>query len=199
MTTPDFVLRLRAAIGHDPLWLIGASAIVLRPGDTGQQVLLGKRSDSGRWSSIDGIAEPGEAPEETAVRECLEETELAVEVERLVMTGVLGPIRYPNGDVCSFVDHVFRCHVTGGRAGTGDRENTAVRWFGVDTLPADIDPVVVRRIRVAVENPREVVLAGRYLNTPDAVAGGPGCFDAPCRPVVGAGVKAKLWGRPRQR
>ena len=42
------------------------------------------------------------------------------------------------------------------------RENTAVRWFGVDTLPADIDPVVVRRIRVAVENPREVVLAGRY-------------------------------------
>uniref|UniRef100_A0A2C7AUV1 NUDIX hydrolase n=1 Tax=Propionibacterium freudenreichii TaxID=1744 RepID=A0A2C7AUV1_9ACTN len=96
------------------------------------------------------------------MRECLEETELAVEVERLVMTGVLGPIRYPNGDVCSFVDHVFRCHVTGGRAGTGDRENTAVRWFGVDTLPADIDPVVVRRIRVAVENPREVVLAGRY-------------------------------------
>lgn len=162
MTTPDFVLRLRAAIGHDPLWLIGASAIVLRPGDTGQQVLLGKRSDSGRWSSIDGIVEPGEAPEETAVRECLEETELAVEVERLVMTGVLGPIRYPNGDVCSFVDHVFRCHVAGGRAGTGDRENTAVRWFGVDTLPADIDPVVVRRIRVAVENPREVVLAGRY-------------------------------------
>uniref|UniRef100_A0A2C7AT55 Nudix hydrolase domain-containing protein n=1 Tax=Propionibacterium freudenreichii TaxID=1744 RepID=A0A2C7AT55_9ACTN len=62
MTTPDFVLRLRAAIGHDPLWLIGASAIVLRPGDTGQQVLLGKRSDSGRWSSIDGIVEPGEAP-----------------------------------------------------------------------------------------------------------------------------------------
>ncbi|MDN6799214.1 MAG: hypothetical protein L0L50_07905 [Propionibacterium sp.] len=64
--------------------------------------------------------------------------------------------------MCAFGDHGFRGHVTGGRAGTGDRENTAVRWFGVDTLPADIDPVVVRRIRVAVENPREVVLAGRY-------------------------------------
>ncbi|MDN5962723.1 MAG: NUDIX domain-containing protein [Propionibacterium sp.] len=103
---------------------------MLRPGDTGQQVLLGKRSDSGRWSSIDGIVEPGEAPEETAVRECLEETELAVEVERLVMTGVLGPIRYPNGDVCSFVDHVFRCHVT---------------WTGRHRRPGEHCSALVRR------------------------------------------------------
>lgn len=163
MTTPDFVLRLRERIGHEPLWLVGASAIVLRTDDDGHgQVLLGKRSDSHRWSSIDGIVEPGEAPEVTAVRECLEETELNVAVERLVMTGVLGPIRYPNGDVCSFVDHVFRAHVVSGAVGTGDRENSEVAWFDVDGLPEGMDPVVLRRIRAAVRNDSEVILAGRY-------------------------------------
>ncbi|RRJ86618.1 NUDIX domain-containing protein [Gulosibacter macacae] len=31
MPVPEFVLLLRAKIGHDPLWLIGCTAIVVRP------------------------------------------------------------------------------------------------------------------------------------------------------------------------
>ena len=30
MAVPEFILRLRAKIGHDPLWLIGCTAVVLR-------------------------------------------------------------------------------------------------------------------------------------------------------------------------
>ncbi|MGO1543728.1 MAG: NUDIX hydrolase [Gulosibacter sp.] len=31
MPTPEFILRLREKIGHDPLWLIGCTAVVVRP------------------------------------------------------------------------------------------------------------------------------------------------------------------------
>lgn len=31
MPVPEFILRLRAKIGHDPLWLIGCTAVVVRP------------------------------------------------------------------------------------------------------------------------------------------------------------------------
>ena len=44
MGAPDFVLALRAAIGHDPLLLPGVTAVVLN--DQGE-VLLGRRSDNG--------------------------------------------------------------------------------------------------------------------------------------------------------
>lgn len=162
MPTPEFVVNLRRRIGHEPLWLSGSSTVVLREVDGSPEVLLGRRADNGRWTTIDGIIEPMEAPEAAAVRECLEETELTVIIERLVMVGVTGPVRYPNGDVCSYIDHVFRAHCASGDAGTGDGENSAVRWFALTALPHGITPVSRRRIEAAVANAPDVVLAGRY-------------------------------------
>ena len=43
MPTPDFVLDLRRAIGHAPLWLMGTTAVVVRE----DSVLLGRRTDNG--------------------------------------------------------------------------------------------------------------------------------------------------------
>lgn len=162
MPTPEFIVNLRRYIGHGPLWLLGSSTVVLREQGNSTQVLLGRRADNGSWTTIDGIVEPGEPPQVAAARECLEETELEVSIERLVMTGVVGPISYANGDVCSFVDHCYRAHVVSGSTGTGDGENSAVRWFGLDGLPGGITPVSRRRIEVAVANAPEVVLAGNY-------------------------------------
>jgi 8-oxo-dGTP pyrophosphatase MutT (NUDIX family) len=68
---PTFVLRLRASIGHDPLWLPGVTAVVLHETD----VLLVRRSDNGSWAPITGIVDPGEHPAHAAVREVLEEAE----------------------------------------------------------------------------------------------------------------------------
>ncbi|MGW6871556.1 NUDIX hydrolase [Streptomyces xanthophaeus] len=132
MTTPDFIRAIRATAGHQLLLLPGVTAIVL---DDLGRVLLGRRSDTGRWSVIGGIAEPGEQPAETAVREVYEETAVRCVPERVVLVQMLTPITYPNGDVCQFQDITFRCRATGGEARANDHESLEVAWFEVDALP----------------------------------------------------------------
>ena len=63
MSTPEYILSLREKIGHDLLWLPGATAVVLHEG----RILLGRRSDNGNWAPITGIVDPGEEPAATAV------------------------------------------------------------------------------------------------------------------------------------
>ncbi len=55
MATPDFVLALRAKIGTDPLWLPGTTAVVTR----GDDVLMVRRADTGQWTPVTGIIDPG--------------------------------------------------------------------------------------------------------------------------------------------
>ncbi|MGW0748587.1 NUDIX hydrolase [Streptomyces sp. NPDC002587] len=132
MTTPDFIREIRATAGHRLLLLPGVTAIVV---DDRGRVLLGRRSDTGRWSVVGGIAEPGEQPAETAVREVYEETAVRCVPERVVLVQMLEPITYPNGDVCQFQDITFRCRATGGEARANDSESLEVAWFEVDALP----------------------------------------------------------------
>jgi 8-oxo-dGTP pyrophosphatase MutT (NUDIX family) len=128
---PDFVLRLRERIGHDLLWLPGASAVVL----DGERVLLVERSDNGRWATVSGIVDPGEHPEETVVREALEEAGITCEVETLVWVNVTQPIHYPNGDVVQYLDLTYRCRWLGGEPYAADDESLDARWFPLDALP----------------------------------------------------------------
>lgn len=79
MPTPEYILSLREKIGHDLLWLPGATAVVLHEG----RILLGRRADNGNWAPITGIVDPGEEPAAAAVRECLEEAGVVCEVEGL--------------------------------------------------------------------------------------------------------------------
>ena len=132
MPTPDFVQALRSRIGHDPLWLPGAAAVVY---DDAGRVLLGRRADNGRWTLITGIIDPGEHPAQAIVREVLEETGVSVEVEHLVSVDVVGPMTFPNQDVCSFLSLVFRCRYLSGEARVNDDESMDVQWFPVDDLP----------------------------------------------------------------
>ncbi len=143
--TPDFVLRLREKIGHDPLWLPGVTAVVLREG----QVLLVRRSDNGAWAPVTGIVDPGERPAVTAVREVAEETGVTCEVEGLVWVSVTDPVVHANGDQAQYLDHTFRCRYLGGVAHVGDDESTDVGWFGPDALPP-MAPVLVERIARAL-------------------------------------------------
>jgi ADP-ribose pyrophosphatase YjhB (NUDIX family) len=122
---------LRSRIGHDPLWLVGVTAVIL----DGDRALLVRRSDSGEWSSVSGIVEPGEHPAVTAVRESLEEASVEVEIERLSAVNVTRPILYPNGDQTQYTNLVFRCRYLGGTAAVGDDESTEVAWFPLDQLP----------------------------------------------------------------
>jgi 8-oxo-dGTP pyrophosphatase MutT (NUDIX family) len=144
--TPEFITRLRASAGHQLLWLPGVSAVVFNDRD---EVLLGRRVDTGRWATLAGIPEPGEQPAETAVREVFEETAVHCVAERVVMVEATGEVVYPNGDRCQFMDITLRCRAVGGEARVNDDESLEVGWFGLDALP-DLAGHALTRIRRAL-------------------------------------------------
>lgn len=151
MATPEFIRRLRATAGHQLLYLPGVSAVVF---DGEGRVLLGRRADTGDWSIIGGIPEPGEQPAEAAVREVEEETAVLCVAERVVLVQALEePVTYPNGDVCQFMDVCFRCRATGGEARVNDEESLEVGWFGLDALPPMSEGVVSRIKQAAGDGP----------------------------------------------
>ncbi|PNE41268.1 MULTISPECIES: NUDIX hydrolase [Streptomyces] len=150
MAIPDFIRDLRADIGTKLLWLPGVSAVVL---DDAGRVLLGKRVDTGGWSVIGGIPEPGEQPAETAVREVYEETAVRVVPEGVVLVEAMPPTRYPNGDMCQFLDVTLRCRAVGGEARVNDDESLEVGWFAMDALPELDDYALVRIMKARDAGP----------------------------------------------
>lgn len=147
MPTPDFVLALREKIGTDPLWLSGVTAVVFKD----ESVLLVRRSDTGDWTPVTGIIDPGEHPATAAVREVEEEANVTASVERLVRVGVTNPVVYPNGDQSQYLDLVFRLRFESGTPFPADGENTEAAWFALDALPA-LSEDMADRIRAAVDN-----------------------------------------------
>jgi len=145
---PDFVLRLREKIGHDPLWLPGITAVVLRD----DEVLLVRRSDNGQWGPVTGIVDPGEHPAVAARREVLEETGVDCHVEALVSVNVGGVVVHANGDLAQYLDHTFLCRYDGGVAHPADDESTEALWCPLSDLPP-MGPHLVGRILDAVDHP----------------------------------------------
>jgi len=77
--------------------LRSAGGVVWRSGASGLEVLIIHRQNPAEWRLPKGKLEPGETPEEAAVREVHEETGIQADVEKL-----LGATRYryqeqPNG------------------------------------------------------------------------------------------------------
>jgi 8-oxo-dGTP pyrophosphatase MutT (NUDIX family) len=147
--TPPFVLALRARVGHDPLWLPGTTAVVLREDGPRPRLLLVRRSDTGEWTPVTGIVDPGEDPAVAAVREVLEEADVVAVAERLAQVSVVGPVQYDNGDVSQYLDVTFRCRWVSGEPFPADGENTDARWFDLDDLPA-MSPGMASRVAAAL-------------------------------------------------
>lgn len=132
MPTPDFVLDLRAKIGHSLLWLPTATGVVI---DEAGRLLLGRRADNGAWALPGGIVEPGEEPADAAIREIFEETAVIAEPAALVAVTLSAETTYANGDTVQYLDLLFRCRAVGGSAQVNDSESTAVQWYRLDELP----------------------------------------------------------------
>jgi len=103
-----------------------AGLLALRDG----RVLLGRRrpdvTGAGRWAGPSGHAEPGEAPEETAMRELFEETGVRAVAERLA--GV-----FWDGD---HFEIVYAGPAVDGDAAASHRpEFTEIEWFDRASLP----------------------------------------------------------------
>jgi len=145
MAIPDFVVALRKRIGHAPLWLSGATAVIFDR----DLILLIRRAEDGEWSPVTGVVDPGEEPADTAVRESMEEAGVVIEVERLASIGVTEPVTYPNGDVSQYIDHTFRCRYVSGEPRFDGEETTDVGWFALDEMP-EMLPLFTDRIRAAL-------------------------------------------------
>lgn len=152
---PAFVAALRAAVGPDHLlWLPGVNAVVR---DAEGRVLLHRRSDTGEWSLLSGILEPGEEPAAGAAREVEEETGIRVVVERLAAVTVSPEVRHPGGDRAQYLELVFACRPMDQHpvARVADEESLEVGWFATDALPPVRESVRERIVlALAADEPR---------------------------------------------
>lgn len=135
---------------------LGAACAIF---DGGGRVLLVHHT-YGRlnWELPGGGSEPGEAPDETARRELLEETGLRAELDHL--TGVY---LEPDHDFGPMLHFVFRCRWHDRLDPVASSpEVSDVRYWPLDNLPRPISDFTERRIQdAALEGP---VRVGRVRN-----------------------------------
>lgn len=136
MPTPEYVLSLREKIGTDLLWLTGVTAVVTRGEGADRELLVVRRADTGAYTPVTGIVDPGEEPAVAAEREVLEEADVVAVAERLAWVQVLPEMTYPNGDRTQYLDLVFTCRYVSGTPAPADGENTEAFWAPLDALPA---------------------------------------------------------------
>lgn len=144
-----YVRWLRSHIGHAPLLLVGAGAIIYKDG----KVLLQRRADDDTWAIHGGCLEPGESTEETAIREVQEElgiTPLSMEFYSIV-SGKDMFFCNPNGDEAYIVSVTYFCDSFSGKLNPDPEEVKEVRWFDVDSLPdnihAPIDVAILKDLK----------------------------------------------------
>lgn len=129
----DYIKDIRTKVGHAPLIMAGVIGILT---DQAGRVLLQQRSDfTGEWGLISGTIEYGETPAQTMVREFKEETNLEVEVVRLL--GVNGnlTLTYPNGDVAQWLCPVFLVKQLSGVLNSDNSETEALRFWDPAAAP----------------------------------------------------------------
>ena len=142
----NYIMDLRAVVGHRPLLQVGASVIVV---DSDNRILLQLRSDNHCWGYAGGSVELDEVVEEAAKRELFEETGLIAESLELfgVFSGKDTHYTYPNGDEVSNVDIVYVCKQYSGELKCQDGEVEKLKFFRIDEIPQNIS----KPIRVALD------------------------------------------------
>lgn len=105
------------------------------------KVLLQKRADVRRWGIPSGHIEIGETVAEAAIREVKEETNLDINIKKLI--GVYSEpdsqvFSYPNGKVVHFITTCFLANITGGDLRCNSNESLEIKFFGQKDLPHDL-------------------------------------------------------------
>lgn len=126
-----------------------AAAVVLLD-DQSRALLIRQNYGAGLWGIPGGAVEPGESPQEAAVREAREETGLEVELEYLVGVYCLRPERLG-------LRFVFKAHVSDGELQQfPTAEISGARWWPIDHLPANMTETAPHGIRDAADGQRGV-------------------------------------------
>jgi 8-oxo-dGTP pyrophosphatase MutT (NUDIX family) len=131
-----------------------AGGVVIRPGDDGPQLVLGKRRrerDGVTWSLPKGTPDGAETVEETALREVTEETGLDVRI--LAPLGAIDYFFVQRGTRIHKTVHYFLMEPTGGDLAAHDHEFDEVRWVDVgaagEMMSFETERDVVTRALVA--------------------------------------------------
>lgn len=117
--------------------------------DRKENFLLVKRRDVPVWVLPGGGIDPGESPEQAAIREVKEETGVSARIVRKVA------VYTPTGWLSSET-HLFECAIVSGEATVGE-ETRDVRFFPVHSYPAPVFGV------------HEGWLKDTYQNRPDVI------------------------------
>ncbi len=124
----------------------GAAAIIFDP--TGLVLLVKENYDRRRWSLPGGLIEPGETPEEAALRETHEETGVAAAIDHRI-----GSYTWADG----FRAYVFRCRIVRGEpAVPSTGEIAEVRWAPPEPLPSTRSNVLHYAVPDAMQGLRDV-------------------------------------------
>ena len=136
----SYIMKLREKLGNQPLIMVGATAIIK---DSSGNILLQKRSDSGKWGTIGGAMELGESFAETAKREVEEETGIIVTDQQMktVLSGNDMFHTYPNGDQVFLVTAVFEVTGWQGIPRVNDHESLELSYFDLRKELPDIEPL----------------------------------------------------------
>jgi ADP-ribose pyrophosphatase YjhB (NUDIX family) len=99
--------------------------------DDGKLLLVRRRMnpEKGKWPIPAGFVDRGEDPQETAVREAFEETNLVVEIEELVDVYF-----NPDSGAGASIFILYRARLLSGEICAGDDADAAA-FFGLDELP----------------------------------------------------------------
>lgn len=117
-----------------PKHSVSVAGIVVRDDD---RVLVIKRDDNGHWEAPGGVLELDESFESGVQREVLEETGLAVTVERL--SGVYKNLTH------GIVALVYRCRPVGGEP-HATKEAREIRWMTKEEVQSAMTPAFGVRV-----------------------------------------------------
>ena len=134
--TNGYIKTLRKLVGHFPIVLSVATAVVL---DDSMRILLERRSDDGKWSIPGGTVGPGESVKECIVGDISRETSLDAEIEDLHLFDELSgtPHYYPNGDIISSIKIIYVAkHCTGELK--PNYENLELEYFDLQDIPENV-------------------------------------------------------------
>jgi 8-oxo-dGTP pyrophosphatase MutT (NUDIX family) len=152
-----YLSGLRERVGHDLVLLPAVTVLIW---DSDGRLLMVREAQTNLWQTVGGAIDPDESPRDAAVREAAEEVGVRVEIDavRAVTGGPQYRLKYPNGDLVSYVSIVFDAHVVDGTPRPDGEETLAVVWLN----RAELATVALTEFTVALlSDPDVAVLSPR--------------------------------------